>query len=486
MKRAATVFGSVALIGVTAFGGAKVCRSWKCQPTPTPTATATVGATATATPTPTATPTATPIPTATPSPTPTATPAPVSRGFVGVNSDTQYGGKYGGDRMPPQPTIAAGPTYVLLVAGDVMRIMRKDGTAANEFAVNALIQPTCERFRESPTVLYDAAADRYLLVVNAFGSPYVYNGAGYLSSVMCVAASKTGDPLGEWTVYEFEDFNGLSYDWLHASVAPDALYATTTVNGAAVGGSVVRLFAVNKADLYAGIPARWTSVDQPPYGQWPVAGTNLFASTFPANFDAVSLWTFTDPFGTPTVTRFPDVVSPVADGPRWARTPTGLPIVSSGGVESAVADASGIYVTDAVQDAAGALGVRVVRIVGGTVAWQRLLTSPDVDRFQPAVAVTAAGRVVVSYVVSGPNTAPGVRYFVDDGAEQVAVAGLGTPEPMCCSGDPPVAETYLRWGESGWATLDPDGRTVWAHHHYGVPHSRAFYFETWVSRIEVN
>jgi hypothetical protein len=166
------------------------------KPTPTPTPTAT--------PTPTPTPTATPTPT----PTPTATPTPVAgASFPGLQfSDS-------GGWVPPDTTLAAGPTYIFEAVNLAGRISTKTGSTVSTFSLfNFFNLPTSTELTD-PRVLFDPSSQRWFVVtttVNKSGTPGGWN----------LAVSASSDPTGTFYLYQFSTGNsfpdfpkmGVNYD----------------------------------------------------------------------------------------------------------------------------------------------------------------------------------------------------------------------------------------------------------------------------------
>jgi hypothetical protein len=117
-----------------------------------------------------------------------------------------------------------------------------------------------------PVVLYDSFEDRWILTDFAFqldGSGNVINPPG---AFQCFAASKTGDPLsGGWNFYSINTAGGLG-DYPKFGIWPDGLYMSANLFGYPAGASFQnpRVYAFNKAQMYAGAPsAQVVSFDAP-------------------------------------------------------------------------------------------------------------------------------------------------------------------------------------------------------------------------------
>ena len=137
-----------------------------------------------------------------------------------------------------------------------------------------------------PVVLYDRAADRWLL------SQFTSSGPTFFQ---CVAISTTSDPTGSYSRYAIETGNNFP-DYPKAGIWPDAYYFSTRefLNGVSFVG--VGAYALNRAQALAGDPnAQVISFLVPPVGAGPTLEMGCCRATWmvprlPRRGDPTSLW----------------------------------------------------------------------------------------------------------------------------------------------------------------------------------------------------
>jgi len=190
-----------------------------------------------------------------------------------------------------------------------------------------------------PVVLYDTFEDRWIITDFAFtldGSGNVNNPPG---AFQCFATSKTGDPVsGGWNFYSLHLNDGLN-DYPKFGIWPDGLYMSANIFDFSASGSFqnVRVWALNKAQMYAGSPTvQVVSFNAPPEdftilpanarlqaGTPPAGRPNFFVSTweflnaltvykFHVDWNSISLSTFTGPDTPIAATSWPNASVPFA------------------------------------------------------------------------------------------------------------------------------------------------------------------------------
>ena len=342
-----------------------------------------------------------------------------------------------------------------------------------------------------PVVLYDTFEDRWIITDFAFQLDGASNVVSPPGMFQCFAASKTSDPVsGGWNFYSFNTTGGLG-DYGKFSIWPDGLYSTFNMFDYAAAGSFqnVRVYALNKAQMYAGFPTvQIVSFDLPSAeftvlpanarlqtGTPPVGTPNLYSVVwqftnvisvykFKADWNNISLSSFTGPF---------DTIAPAS----WASAPNTVPVnggldndtlqprlmaqnqyTNIGGVES-------LWNTHTVLGATGQASPRFyqVNVTGGTIAantTQAFTHSPDatISRYIPSVAVDRAGDMALVYSASSSALKPAIRYAGRLAGDLINT--LPQTETSLIEG-PGAQNTSNRWGDYSTMTLDPDGCTFW-------------------------
>src|SRR5436305_1633404 len=277
---------------------------------------------------------------------------------------------------------------------------------------------------------------------------------------------------------------------------------STNVFGYSASGSFqnVRLYAFNKAQMYAGSPTVLVlSFDAPATefsllpsnarlqtGTPPAGSPNYFSVVaqflntisvyqFHVDWNSISTSTFSGPFQSLTATSWSQFTG--ASG----RVPTPVNSIDSlyfrlmmqnqytnfDGVES-LWNAHTVGASGATS-AQAAVRYYQVKVTGGTVesnATQSFTFSPDatVFRFMPSVAVDRAGDMAIGYSATNATLNPAIRYagrLAGDPVnsitqtEQSLIEGTGTQSGNC------GASSCTRWGDYSAMTLDQDGCTFW-------------------------
>ena len=420
------------------------------------------------------------------------TPSP-SVSFDGVGNPTGCGGC-----SPPDIVGDVGPNhYVQMVNATKVAVFSKDGTPLNTpFNLGTLwTTGNCTANAGDPIVVYDEAADRWLL--SQFASP----------SHMCVAVSQTADPLGAFYAYEFNV--GSFPDYFKFGVWPDAYYMSANE-------SSYTAYAFDRASMLAGAPA----TGQKFTGQnnfllpadidgaaLPAAGTPGFFYTFKddsfhgGGADRVELFAFDVDWATPANSTFTLVGSfPTAS---FTYTPCGFfnfncvrqldttrRVDSLGewpmfrfayrnlGTHEAMVGA--FTIGGGLGEVGAAIRWFELRRVdpGSWALYQEGTYDPNDghDRFNASIAMDGAGNIALGYSVSSSTMYPSIRYATRLAGDPLG--SLGTEVEMTAGAGSQTGSN--RWGDYSAMSVDPnDGCTFWYTNEYYAASSSS----TWSTRI---
>ncbi len=435
-----------------------------------------------------------------------AAPAPTAN-FDGLDFATWGAGH------PPDPVGDVGPTYYIQAINTSIGVYSKSGTQVAAFTFNTFMSQghfgnLCDTNNfGDPVVLYDTFEDRWIITDFAFqidGSGNVVNPPG---AFQCFAVSKSGDPVsGGWNFYSIHIANGLG-DYPKFGIWPDGLYMSANVFGYPSGAAFQnpRVFALNKAQMYAGSPTVQVVTFDAPASDFavlpsnarlqtgtPPPGTpNYYLSTweftnaltvykFHVDWDKISTSTFTGPDTPLAATSWPNASVPNAPSLGGnsldviqIRAMMQIQYTNFGGTES-------LWATHTVrrQNTTGFAAPRwyQVNVTGGTVAAslpQAATWDPDganvIYRFVPSLALDRTGDLALGYSTSNSTTKPALKYAGRLAAdpvntfsqtEQLLFQGTGTQTGNCGT------SSCIRWGDYTGMTLDPDGCTFWMTNEY--------------------
>jgi hypothetical protein len=431
---------------------------------------------------------------------------------------------------PPDTNGDVGPAYYIQTINTSIGIFRKsDGVRVAAFTFNTFMSQghfgnLCDNNNfGDPVVLYDSFEDRWIITDFAFqlsGNNIAFPPGNF----QCVAASMSGDPVsGGWNFYSINTAGGLG-DYPKFGIWPDGLYMSANMFQY-VGGAFInpRVYAFNKAQMYAGSPsvqvvtfnapsadftvipsnARLQAGTPPPGTPNYYIGTEEFLNAltvykFHVNWNSISLSTFTGPDTPIASTSWPASTPPNAqslggNNNLALNPPQGLDVLPIRAmVQNQYTNLSGVeslWASHTVRrgDVNGLAAPRwyQVNVTGGTVnpaIPQAATWDPDganvISRFTPSVAVDRAGDMALGYSTSNITTKPAVKYagrLAGDPintlsqTEQLLIQGTGTQLGNCGGAN------CTRWGDYSGMALDPaDGCTFWMTNLYYAVDGLAF------------
>ncbi|MDQ6610424.1 MAG: hypothetical protein M3Y85_11455, partial [Bacteroidota bacterium] len=162
--------------------------------------------------------------------------------------------------VPPDCVCAAGPSHVIVAVNAEFRIYSKTGTMLRRTLASTFfstVLPSSAGVKVfDPRVVYDHYNNRYLMIFAATQSSPA-------RSWVCVAVTKTSDPMGAWWVYGLDasvDGSNPTSNWMdYPMLGFDPVAVYIGMNQFKVGGGFqyAKLRILNKSELYAGAAVRW-------------------------------------------------------------------------------------------------------------------------------------------------------------------------------------------------------------------------------------
>ncbi len=429
---------------------------------------------------------------------------------------------FGGGVLPSDDTIDVGPNHIVQTVNLLFRVYNKSGTALTPLAkFSSLFAPLGSPCGTSnngdPVVLYDPLADRWLISEFCLSfSPNMHQ---------LVAISKTGDPTGQYFLYDFVMPNNKFDDYPHYGVWPDAYYLTTNQFNQAgnqfLGGGA---FAFDRKKMLQGDPtASYIYFDEalidPTLGGElptdidgvvtpPVGTPNLFmefrATSFGDPNDALRMFEFHADFANPassTFTQRPDLLLVPFDAsqPQGANAVEQPPPAGSSSFLDSIADrlmhrlayrtlAAGVqsYVLNFTVNVSGVDGSSASTYQTG-IRWVELRRNPATGAvtvnqqgtyapgagdgvngrnvWMASIAQDYLGDIALGFSASSLTLFPSILYTGRLAGDAAGTLGQGEATLFASSGS--QQHTAGRWGDYSATSVDPaDECTFWHTNQY--------------------
>ncbi len=424
--------------------------------------------------------------------------------------------------IPPDTIGDVGPNHYVQAVNALVRVFDKNGNAVtNPFKMSQLFAPIgtpcATRNDGSPNVLYDPLADRWLL------SQYC---TAFPPFRQMIAVSRTGDPTGEYFIYEFVMPNVKLNDSSKLAVWPDAYYMSTDeFFGADFAGSGA--FAFERSKMLAGdatasyiyfnlpsssvvrlgnlLPADLDGLRVPPPGS-PNIFSGYTATEYGNAQDAIRLFDFVANFADPQKSSFterPESPIPVAafdpTSPEGradiAQPPPGERLDSQSdrlmyrvayrnfGTHESLVFNQTVRLSPAAPYRAGVRLYELQRHGSGpfVVHEQATAGSLDSSRWIGSAAQDHQGNIAVGYNYVNEMKVPSVLYT---GKLVSETSGALRPEGTLINGTGVQKAFGYRWGDYSGLSVDPaDDCSFWLTSQYYTLASQEFHDFAWLTRI---
>jgi hypothetical protein len=445
--------------------------------------------------------------------------------FEGLSSNDNAAA-YGFRILPPDTIGDVGLNHYVQAVNALFRVFDKQGNPLTPpLKLNSLFKPLgtvcATRNDGDPIVLYDSLADRWLL------SQFCKNAPPFRQMI---AVSKTGDPTGEYFVYEFVMPNIKLNDYSKIGVWPDGYYMSTDefLGGDYAGSGA---FAFEREKMLVGDPTASyvyfdlaspttmriggilpTDLDglNPPPDNSPNVFIGYTATEYGDPEDALRLFEFDVDFKNPENSTFAEVFeSPIAVAPFDPTSPQGRNDIDQpvpgedldsqsdrlmyratyrkiGNIESIVVNQT---VRSSPVGETYRAGVRVYelkRSVGGgsneyAVSEQATIGDNQTSRFMAAAAQDHEGNIAVGYTTSNEEKQPSIVYT---GKLATTQTGVFRNEALLTEGTGVQTAFGFRWGDYSGMNSDPaDGCSFWITNQYYSLQSQNESPFGWLTRI---
>ena len=447
-------------------------------------------------------------------------------GFDGVDQNATFAD-------PPDGAIAVGPAHIVEAVNTALSVWTKTydqsgrlsavTAAAVAVDLNAFLGQNqgCLSGTNSfaglvsdPSVDYDAAGNRFMVSMISFDPLFQ-------RSALCVAVTQAGDPTASWYVYAFSISPAASLlDFPRAVFGSDGqLYVTGNLFQLDRQGNATfvsaRVYAFKTTDLYTGLDTtpQIATVGNDPQTDLPadsltparavgVTGMYFVSAanpTSPATGSAITLWKWSDPFGSNVFTRqgfvtVPDYTQP-PPGIQQGSFPPGVTDCDQSGaacIETNDTRNLTAYWSGGTVWAAHSMGCLQGGAPAACVGWYQLgnldsaptllrqgtvdnPATPGRHRYFPSLAADQNGNVVLGYGYSSPTEFPGVAYTT------ISPTGEVGGETVLKTGQATFQST--RYGDYASTALDPhDNLTIWHIQEYAKSETA---WGTWISATQI-
>ncbi len=414
--------------------------------------------------------------------------------------------------LPPDTVGDVGPNHYVQMVNLSYQVWDKSGTsllgplASNTIWAALPADNICRVNNDGdPIVLYDQAADRWLLSQFALD----FNGSNGFHQ--CIAISETGDPTGAFYLYDFKISDTKMNDYPHFGIWPDGYYlGVNQFDGASFAWAGQVAVAFERDKMLQGLPAQMVYFDDPDPSlgamlpaDWdgatppPAGSPNLFVQLGGDNA-SLDIWAFHVDWTTPANSTFTSLVSPAvapfdSDLCGFSRNcipqPGGTALDSLAGrlmyrVQYRNFGSYQAMVANHTVDADGAdkAGVRWYELRNSGSGWavaNQGTYAPDGDnRWMGSAAMDAQGNIAIGYSVSSTTTHPSIRYTGRLASDPANTLPQG--EATLIAGGGSQGHSSGRWGDYSSMSVDPvDDCTFWYTQEYYVADSSA----DWQTRI---
>lgn len=395
--------------------------------------------------------------------------------------------------VPPDMDIMVGNQHVVVGTNGSIQVFDKSGNSLkdptlykNIWGENCGTGSNTLRFFD-PFSVYDESAERYVLGITAFDIMENGGNSGYL----CIAISTTDSATGEWYLYSFtgnpnpiDEDDVYFLDYPQIGIGQEAIFVSANMFEY---GTFIRnhIFAFDKAAMYAGdsVPFVKLSVGTDNFMLQPAKLKGFATGGWPTNPDEphyfvdaqvgtnnlLTVWAFSDPWGTPIITKsgtiaVNDYYVPIPNPQDGGNLLNG----NDNRLQDVEYWNGRLWTTHTIGCNPAGETVNCVRWyeldVRGespTLVQQGTFGSAEIFRAFPNLAVNRCGDMLVGYSHFTENSYPSVYVA---GREVHDPVGLLKDETLLKAGESVYIAYYsapYRWGDYSGMALDPDGKTLW-------------------------
>lgn len=396
---------------------------------------------------------------------------------IGTNFTASVFGGPNTSGIPPDTMGAVGPAHIVELINTKFAVYDKNGNLVTTMGLDAFwtaagVTVPAGNFTFDPRIIYDPQSGRWYAAA-------IDSGAG---NRIYVAVSNTSDPTQGWKAVQFAgDSTGNRFnDFDMLGINDQGIYIATN-NFMGGSASDVSLYVIPKADLLAATPtlANLTRFENQPAGtigftphpaqdttgSAPNTGNFLSAASFSG---ATLTLTNTSGVGPATLQASINIAVAPYTAPNLGRQPGGNDNIEIGDGRlsgAPVRIGNSLWAVHNVQGPTGNSVIRWYEIDATTNAVKQTgtIADPNLDFYEPSIAVNSSGNVVIGFSGSGDNQP--ISTYAAVGRTNGGTTAFGTPTLLKQGNGTYFMDFGMgrnRWGDYSATVVDPiNPSTFW-------------------------
>lgn len=392
----------------------------------------------------------------------------------------------------PDPTIAAGPSNIVVAVNKQIAVYKKDGSILiNPITFNSWFSSvgTSGMSLYDPWLVYDQGSRRFFFLVSG-------TGISTEESYLYLSVSTSSDAAGTWCYNRFAKSTASWHDYGKLGVNTHGVYLTSNKalwpfgdpNGP-FNYAVLRAYRKDELTSCQASPSSWIwsdlrnadytkastvqpalTIDSPGAEYFVNARAYYNYGSLCRSltcYDGLTLWRATWSNNIPTLEQVGTLQVPWYFIPPDATQKDSSDRLDThdGRLVNVVVNNGSLWTTHTVAgQSASAVRVYNINPVAMTAAVDNELSSSGVHYFNPSV-MPGNGKVVLVFNRSSESSYANIHYTK-------RVSGTWQPTVLLKAGEGPLTQSYQssfgaqRWGDYAGSSLDPDGVTTWLYNEY--------------------
>lgn len=415
----------------------------------------------------------------------------------------QLGTNFQGNKFdgcyPPDNTLAYSPAgYIVSVTNCTIEYYSASGTKLYSKSLSAFFNNMYSAFLYDPVVIYDAGANRFIMVI--------LHGTDPSTSKVLLCVSVSNNPQDGWYVYELpgDPISGNRwFDYPKLAVSGSDIFVSGNLFDSNDNFDETLLYQISKTPALTGqniTYAYWNGLTYSPFTLLPVSyggngnyGPGIYIVAVSRSANAIRLYDVTDDLsGNPTIQAYSVPVSnyTISIGANAEQANTSV-LLDVGDTRAL----SGFYLNGTIHlvhnngVGGGYNGILYHRIdVANLNDWASVFQESGYDCVYPSVAwfgtSTNDKTVLINYLRSSATIYPEHRVVVCDNSGQWSSSLLVKDGATYVDQGAGGGSNVARWGDYTGISRDHTNNFVWVSGCYGSNSPGNHAFNTWIAQIQ--